>query len=71
MPNAEQLLHQTNKNSHRRCSIKKLLLKILQYFRGGATRWAARGWGVGGALAFNFIFYFLQKVSLRKETKSG
>ena len=31
MPNTEQLLHQTDKNCHRKCSIKKLFLKILQY----------------------------------------
>ena len=28
MLNTEQLLHQTGKNSHRRCSIKKAVLKI-------------------------------------------
>ena len=31
MPNAEQLLNLTKKNSHRRFSIKKLFLNILQY----------------------------------------
>ena len=33
MPNTEQLLHQTEKSSHRRFSIQTLLLKILQYSR--------------------------------------
>ena len=33
MPNAEQLLYQTEKTSHRRFSIKTLSLKILQYSR--------------------------------------
>ena len=33
MPNTEQLLYQTEKNSHRRFSIKTLFLKILQYSR--------------------------------------
>ena len=33
MPNAEQLLYQTEKNSHRRFFIKTLSLKILQYSR--------------------------------------
>ena len=31
MPNAEQLLYQTEKSRHRRFSIKTLSLKILQY----------------------------------------
>ena len=34
MPNAEQLLHQTEKSSHQRFSIKTLFLRILQYSRG-------------------------------------
>ena len=33
MPNAEQLLYQTEKSSHRRFSIKTLSLRILQYSR--------------------------------------
>ena len=33
MPNAEQLLYQTEKSSHRRFSVKTLFLKILQYSR--------------------------------------
>ena len=33
MPNTEQLLYQTEKNSRRRFSIKTLFLKILQYSR--------------------------------------
>ena len=33
MPNAEQLLYQNEKISHRRFSIKMLSLKILQYSR--------------------------------------
>ena len=31
MPNTEQLLYQTDKSSHRSCSIKRLFLKISQY----------------------------------------
>ena len=31
MPNTEKLLYQTEKSSHRRCSIKKAFLKISQY----------------------------------------
>ena len=30
MPNTEQLLHQTDKSSHRRCSIKNLFLPVLE-----------------------------------------
>ena len=33
MPITEQLLFQTDKSSHRRCSIKKLFVKISQYSR--------------------------------------
>ena len=33
MPDTEQLLYQTEKNSHWRFSIKTLFLKILQYLR--------------------------------------
>ena len=31
VPSIEQLLHQTDKNNHRSCSVKKLYLKISQY----------------------------------------
>ena len=31
MPNAGQLLYQTDKSNHQMCSIKKAILKILQY----------------------------------------
>ena len=31
MPNVEQLLYQTEKNSHQSISIKTLFLKLLQY----------------------------------------
>ena len=31
MPNAEQLLYQTEKNCHKRFHIKTMFLKILQY----------------------------------------
>ena len=33
MPNAEQLLYQTEKSSHQRLSVKTMFLKIFQYSR--------------------------------------
>ena len=34
MPNTEELLYQTDKRSHRRCSIKKAVLKNFAVFTG-------------------------------------
>ena len=38
MPNAEQLLYQTEKSSHRRFSVKALSLKIFAIFTGKHLR---------------------------------
>ena len=38
-PSREQLLHQTDKNSHRRCSMKKAVLKNLAIFTGKYLCW--------------------------------
>ena len=52
MPNTEQLLYQTEKNSHRRCSIKKAVLKNFTIFTGKHLCWS---------LFFNFIKKRLQR----------
>ena len=51
MPNTEQLLHQTDKSSHRRCSIKKAALKYFAMFTRKHLCWS---------LFFNFIKKRLQ-----------
>ena len=51
MPNTEQLLYQTDKRCHRRCSIKKAVLKNLARFTGKPLCWK---------LFFNFIKKRLQ-----------
>ena len=40
MPTTEHLVHQTDKNSHRRCSIKKAVLKNLSIFIGKQLCWS-------------------------------
>ena len=55
MPNTEQLLYQTDKTSHWRCSIKKAVIKIFTTF----TR---------KSLCWSFFFIKLQNFNLWKET---
>ena len=52
MPNTEQLLYQTDKSSHRRCSIKNAVLKNFAIFTGQHLCWS---------LFFNFIKKRLQQ----------
>ena len=39
MPNTKQLPHQTDKNSQRRCSIKKVVLENFAIFTGKHLYW--------------------------------